>query len=289
MTLDLRRLGHFVAVAEAGSFTAAAATLHITQQALSQSVQLLEKDLGAQLFMRSGRRITPTAAGAQLVIEGRVLLAAADTVANRVSRTADDRPEVFVVGHTPALSSAEVYARLEPAIDTFGHLSVSCRQMYPDDLLRETLEGTVHLGLRRGIAPTAELSSAIIGYDRVRVAVHCEHRLADATTIDIHELSGEQIALWSPPGASYYSDFLMGACRRAGFEPDFVVSRVQGSATVAAPLTTGAPAFVTTQAGPAMDGRVRVIDLEPELLVGVQALWQRHTQSAFRDAILSVG
>lgn len=287
MTLDLRRLGHFVAVAEAGSFTAAATTLHITQQALSQSVQLLEKELGAELFTRSGRRITPTAAGAQLLIEGRVLLAAAETVANRVSRTAGDSPEVFMVGHTPALSSAEVYSRLEPAIERFTHLSVTCRQMYPGELLREILDGTVHLGLRRGIAPTAELSSATIGYDRVRVAVPREHRLADATVIDIRELAGEQIALWAPPGASYYSDFLMGACRRAGFEPDFVVSRVQGSATVAAPLTTGAPAFVTTQAGPAMDGRVRVIDLEPDLLVGVQALWQRHTRSAFRDAVLA--
>lgn len=287
MPLDLRRLTHFVAVADAGSFTAASAMLHISQQALSQSVQQLEKDLAAPLFVRSGRRITLTAAGTQLFAEGQVLLAAAGTVADRVSRTADGADEQFVVGHTPALSGAEVYTRVEPAIAAFPHLSVTFRQLYPDQLRQEIASGTVQLGLRRGVVPSSELSTAVVGYDRVRLAVPAEHRLAGAPAADIHDLAGERIALWSPPGASYYSDFLMGACRRAGFEPDFVVSRVQGAATVAAPLTTGAVAFVTTQAGPAMDGRIHVVDLEPELLVGVQALWQRHTRSAVREAILS--
>lgn len=287
MILDLRRLTHFVAVVEAGSFTAASATVHVSQQALSQSVQQLEKDLAATLFVRSGRRITLTAAGTQLLTEGQLLLAAAGTVANRVTRTAHGADEQFVVGHTPALSGAEVYTRAEPAIAAFPHLSVTFRQLYPDQLRAEVLSGTVHLGLRRGVVPSSELSTAVVGYDRVRLAVPAQHRLSDAPTADIHDLAGERIALWSPPGASYYSDFLMGACRRAGFEPDFVVSRVQGAATVAAPLTTGALAFVTTQAGPVMNGRVRVIELEPELLVGVQAMWQRHTQSAVREAILS--
>ena len=70
-------------------------------------------------------------------------------------------------------------------------------------------------------------------------------------------------------------------------EPDYVVSRVQGAATVAAPLTTGAVAFVTSAAGPAMNGRVVVTELEPPLLVGAQAMWQRHTNSAVREELLA--
>ncbi|MBN9635796.1 MAG: LysR family transcriptional regulator, partial [Actinobacteria bacterium] len=70
-------------------------------------------------------------------------------------------------------------------------------------------------------------------------------------------------------------------------EPDYVVSRVQGAATVAAPLTTGAVAFVTHPVGPVMDGRVTVVDLVPPLLVPVQAMWQRHTRSPIREALLT--
>ncbi len=94
------------------------------------------------------------------------------------------------------------------------------------------------------------------------------------------------MALWAPPGASYFSDFLMAACRRCGFEPDFVVSRVQGAAMVTAPLTTGAVALVTAEPGPAVGGRVVVVELEPPLLLPVQALWQQHTACEVRAALL---
>ncbi|WP_210686901.1 LysR family transcriptional regulator [Mycolicibacterium sp. GESEQ-9] len=284
---DLRRLRQFIAIGDLGSITAAAASLHISQQALSSSMQQLEKDLNATLFRREGRRLTLTPAGELLLAEGRALLAAARTVSERVQQAAGGDAEVFVIGHTPAVSATEAYTLLEPAITAFPEASFTFRQLYPDQLNDAVLDGTVHLGLRRGVLPTNELATAILGYDRVRLALPREHRLADRASVDIHELAGDRIALWAPPGTSYYSDFLMAACRRAGFEPDYVVSRVQGAATVAAPLTTGAATFVTTAPGPAMGGRVVVIELEPPLLVGAQAMWQRHTTSAIRDVLLA--
>lgn len=284
---DLRRLRQFIAIGDLGSITAAAASLHISQQALSSSMQQLEKDLNATLFRREGRRLTLTPAGELLLAEGRALLAAARTVSERVQQAAGGDAEVFVIGHTPAVSATEAYTLLEPAITAFPEASFTFRQLYPDQLNDAVLDGTVQLGLRRGVLPTNELATAILGYDRVRLALPREHRLADRASVDIHELAGDRIALWAPPGTSYYSDFLMAACRRAGFEPDYVVSRVQGAATVAAPLTTGAATFVTTAPGPAMGGRVVVIELEPPLLVGAQAMWQRHTTSAIRDVLLT--
>lgn len=284
---DLRRLRHFLTVAEAGGFTRAAAQLHLSQQALSSSIRQLEKELGVTLFEREGRRVTLTTAGRQLFDEGRPLLAAAHTVADHVQRAANATRRPYVVGHTPALDGTEIYTLLEPAITAFPDQSVTFRQMFPDQLRSAVLDGTVDLGLRRGVMSDRELAAAVIGYHPVRVAVVAEHRLAHRSVIAVADLAGERIALWAPAGSSYYSDLLLGACRRAGFEPDYLVSRVQGAATVAAPLTTGAAAFVTHPAGPAMDGRVSVIDLTPQLLVPVQALWQRHTQSPIRDLLLA--
>ncbi|MDV3128037.1 LysR family transcriptional regulator [Mycobacterium sp. 21AC1] len=284
---DLRRLRHFITVAEKGSFTRAAEDLHLSQQALSSSVRQLEKELDAVLFVREGRRVTLTPAGQLLADEGRPLLAAAHTVADHVHRTAATAREVYVVGHTPALSGTEVYELLEPAVEAFADASFTFRQMFPGQLVAGILDGSVHLGLRRGVVPVGDLAAAVLGYHPVRLALLTEHPLATRDAVDIADLAGQTIALWAPPGSSYYSDFLLGACRRAGFEPDYVVSRVQGAATVAAPLTTGAIAFVTAPAGPAMDGRVTVVDVRPPLVVPVQALWQRHTASAIRDLILA--
>lgn len=284
---DLRRLQHFLAVADTGGFTRATDQLHLSQQALSSSIRQLEKELGVTLFTRDGRRITLTPAGRQLQNDARALLAAAHTVADHVQRVASAARENYVVGHTPALDNIEIYGLLEPAVETFGDVSFTFRQMFPDQLSAALIDGSIQLALRRGVVPDPELATAVLGYHPVRVAVLSEHALAQQDSVNLTELTHERIALWAPPGASYYSDLLLGACRRAGFEPDYVVSRVQGAATVAAPLTTGAVAFVTHPIGPAMDGRVTVVDLDPPLLVPVQAMWLRHSQSPIRDRLLA--
>ena len=100
---DLRRLQQFVAAAEVCNFTAAAASLHLSQQALSSSVRQLESELGVDLFHREGRRIALTTAGEVLLAEARPLLAAARTIRDHV-RAAADEHRAFIVGHSPALS-----------------------------------------------------------------------------------------------------------------------------------------------------------------------------------------
>ena len=68
----------FVAVAEEGGLSAAARRLHLSQSALSQVVQSLERQLGVQLLNRSHSGTTPTAAGETLVRRARAILAEHD-------------------------------------------------------------------------------------------------------------------------------------------------------------------------------------------------------------------
>ncbi|OHV01901.1 LysR family transcriptional regulator [Mycobacterium talmoniae] len=284
---DLRRLAHFIAVVEAAGFTRAARQLHLSQQALSNSVQQLEKEIGATLLVRAGRRITLTPAGQTLYDEGRSLLAAAQTITQHTRAAATTQPEEFVIAHSPAISNHDVYALITPAILASPGTSFTVRQVFPDQLVAGVHDGTIHLGLRRGVAPQERLASAVVRYDTLRVALRSDHRLAARAHLTVAELADEFIALWAPPGASYYSDFLVNACRRAGFEPQYRVSRVQGCPPEVAALTEDAAAFVTAPPGPAVHGAVTVVDLDGPLLVPMQALWQPHTTSAVRDLIVA--
>ena len=76
--MDLTRLQYFVAVAEAGSFSRAAAALHLTQPSLSRQVQLLEDELGQRLLERTGRGAVPTEAGSALLAHARSIFELAE-------------------------------------------------------------------------------------------------------------------------------------------------------------------------------------------------------------------
>ncbi len=77
--MDTRQLEMFRAVAEEGSFTAAASRLHVSQSAVSRQLKLLEDELGTLLFHRTGRGVIMTGAG-------QLLLGAA----SRISREMQD-------------------------------------------------------------------------------------------------------------------------------------------------------------------------------------------------------
>lgn len=69
--MDLTRLRYFVATAEAGSFSRAAAALHMSQPALSRQVLLLENEIGQRLLERNGRGAKPTESGVALLAHAR--------------------------------------------------------------------------------------------------------------------------------------------------------------------------------------------------------------------------
>ena len=75
-------------IARSGSFAAAARELGKVPSALTYSVRQLEDALDVLLFDRSSRQATLTAAGKELLDEGRRLLEQMDAVANRVKRVA---------------------------------------------------------------------------------------------------------------------------------------------------------------------------------------------------------
>ncbi len=72
--LEVRHLKLVRAVADSGGVTRAANVLHLSQSAVSHQLLALERDLGARLFDRVGKRMVPTAMGAHLALQARRLL-----------------------------------------------------------------------------------------------------------------------------------------------------------------------------------------------------------------------
>ena len=112
--LDLTALRSFVAVADTGGVTKAAAVLNLTQSAVSMQLKRLEENLDQGLLDRSGRGIALTSAGEQLLSYGRKLLALNDEVYSRMTDSAFEGDLVLGVPHDI------VYPAIPPVLRIFA-------------------------------------------------------------------------------------------------------------------------------------------------------------------------
>jgi len=285
MGLDLRKVEHFVAVAEERSMTRAAARLNLSQQALSMSMRALERELGVPLLDRSRRGVVLLASGEALYADAVPLLAAATAAVGRARRADRGEPELLRIGHTPAVTGIEITEMLAGA--PASGASVQVVALLPDELSERLRDRSVDIGLSRATAPAAGLAGQVVAHHRLRLAVRAGHRLAHRHAVTLPELAAETLIVGAPPGVCAYTDLLLGLCRRAGFEPRHRVTPVQGTPPVTTVLGTDGAALVTEAPGPAVGGAVRVVELEPETTVPVLASWRRDTRSVLRDVLVA--
>ncbi|QRM56142.1 LysR substrate-binding domain-containing protein [Sinorhizobium sp. BG8] len=103
--MQLRHLRYFVKIVEAGSFSRAAAVIHVAQPALSQQIAELEAQLGLQLLLRSARGVRPTAAGEVLYREASSILRQMDQLPGIVRSSAGEVEGVVSLGMSSTLAA----------------------------------------------------------------------------------------------------------------------------------------------------------------------------------------
>lgn len=145
-SISLARLVAFVAVAEAGSFTAAAERLNTTKSAVSQAVAVLERELGAQLLQRSTRKLAITEEGEAFLADCRALLSDAETVMER-ARTGRAQPS----GILRLTSTQGMTGMVAGWIATYRERYPAMRVDYVPtdhklDLIAERLDLTIRIG-----------------------------------------------------------------------------------------------------------------------------------------------
>lgn len=141
--MDLRQAAYVVAVVEHRTFTAAAASIPVSQPALSQAIAALERELGAELFHRAGRRVHLTPAGDAFLEPARQMLRDAEVARSAVLDVAGLRS-----GHLDVVALSTLV--VEPLVDLVGrfrrrHPGVLVRITEPEDA--EAVAGNVRSGV----------------------------------------------------------------------------------------------------------------------------------------------
>lgn len=107
--MEIRTLRYLIAVADEGSVTAAAATVHVTQPSLSRQVRQLERELGVDLFLRDEGRLRLSAAGAEFLPVARSLVAQADAALDIAASIAAGRLQHVTIA-APGTTLTDVVA-----------------------------------------------------------------------------------------------------------------------------------------------------------------------------------
>jgi DNA-binding transcriptional LysR family regulator len=173
--LDLNTINVFLTVAEVGSFSEAGRKLNLSQPAISQAIQHLERQFGVQLFIRQGRSIRLTDAGQLLQGFSRELL----TNANRVEEMMHSLQGTVVGEMTIACSTTSGKYLLPGLIARF-------RQRYPqlrinvsinnrDSVFKRLISGDIPLGVTSKIIEHSDMEYLELFTDEVILIVPAKH------------------------------------------------------------------------------------------------------------------
>ncbi|MEV4438265.1 LysR family transcriptional regulator [Streptomyces sp. NPDC049577] len=205
MDLELRHLRVVCAIEEAGSLTRAAASLRMTQPALSAQLRRIEGMLGGTLFERRNSGVVATSFGELVLGRARAILPGidgllADTARAARRRTTPDRVRLGSVG-------APLLGHLVPAVRAAlpgAEVTARCRSSpvpLLEDLAAERLEAAI-VGDNPGreLPPPAGVELRPLVTEPVFALLPASHPLAAREEVGLGHLIGEDWAVPRPDG-----------------------------------------------------------------------------------------
>jgi len=232
--MELRHLSYFVAVAEEGQVTRAAARLSVAQPAVSAQLRRLERELGEPLFHRDQRGVRLTGAGEAFLPHARAALAAAER-----GRDAIMSLRGLLTGSLRVGVVRPVDRRFAAALGEFHRahpaVAIAVVEQHNEPLLEALANGEVDVALvgtaRR---PPSPIHTRVIAAEPLVLGVRHDHPLARRRTVTLATLREEpMITLTRESGLRAV---LENACREAGFSPRIAVEagELRGLAELAA-------------------------------------------------------
>jgi len=285
MDIELKPLRYFLAVAEELSFTRAAQRLNMSQPPLSQAIAQLEAGLGARLFARTSRRVELTAAGQELEVQARALLAQAERAQQQVMSVGSGRSGKIEIGATGTILRGGLarwladYRRHAPEVRTVIYEQAPALQV--KDVLEHRTDisfNRTDIHLERSVARHPELGCTLAWRESVFAILPLGHRLAARKVLGLADLADdEQVTLH--PESSEFARYLQRSCVEAGFLPR-VSQQVVDSQSIPSLIAAGfGVALVPASTAAFTSDEVLFRPITPTLVADVYMIYRQHKQS----------
>jgi DNA-binding transcriptional LysR family regulator len=218
--MEIRELRAFIAVAEEGSVSAAARRLHVSQSAASQTILILERQLGTRLLVRGASGVTLTEAGTVLLREARSLIAQHDKALAAVTGQAAASVTTLRIGVPLELPDDLLPRAVAEMAASFPRTRVEVRHASSAVQLSELRAGSLDVGLLRE-RPTDPSYDAVLAVEEtlgVLIAAARADELAGPSGIRLHQLAGLAWVAFARGEAPAWHDQVTATLRSHGID-----------------------------------------------------------------------
>lgn len=219
--MELRHLKYFVAVVEEQSFTKAAEKLFIAQPPLSRQIQNLESELGVQLFERGSRPLTMTEAGGFFYNHALQLLSQAEELKSMTQK-------IGVIDRTITLSfvGSLLFGYLSKIIFLFkqrnAHLKIELIELSSIQQIEALKAKRIDIGFGRVDISDPEVKRTKLRDERLMLAVHAGHRLAQQEGVFLKELVEEELLFYPKNDQPNFSHQIQALFTAQNLKPEKV-------------------------------------------------------------------
>ena len=192
--MDLRHFRYFVAVAEEGSLTVAAAErLFTSQPSLSRQIRDLEAELGCELMTRSTKGIELNAAGLVFLSHARAILLQVQTAVDATRRAAVPAKASFELGFLTGHEFEWLPAVMRIMHDALPRTKIVVHSLSSPDLADGLARGKIDLAFLRHEQEAPGVAFELLREEPLIVLMPADHRLAARKSIRPQDIAAERL------------------------------------------------------------------------------------------------
>ena len=219
--MELRHIRYFLAVAEERHFTRGAAKVGIGQPPLSQQIKDLEVEIGAPLFHRLAHGAELTPAGEAFLDVVKEMPGLAERATKAARRAARGETGSLRVGFTAASAfNAVVPGTIRAFRRAYADVELTLEEANTTRLVAGLRDGSLDAAfLRPGAVGSETFQLRLLSEEPMMVVLPANHPSAAGQEVDLADLKADSFLLFPRPIGPTLYDSIIGACRKAGFDP----------------------------------------------------------------------
>ncbi|WP_326632376.1 MULTISPECIES: LysR family transcriptional regulator [unclassified Streptomyces] len=222
LPVDLRQFECFIAVAEEGNVSRAAARLHMTQPPLTRRIARLERSVGVSLFMRTPSGVELTEAGAVLLDRAHRIMQLTEYAIDRARLADAGQAGSLVVGYFGSPMFDAVPRLLRGFLKTRPTVSLVLERA-PKNVQADAIrDGRMHLGFSRQYRSEPGLVVRRVASEPLYLALPEGHPLLKTGEAELADLREQQLVLFPTGPRPSFADAVTQLCAQAGFSAPVV-------------------------------------------------------------------